>query len=729
MKCLVCSIARRIFWFAFIAKLFFAVVIVVAILAPRLSFSNESEPFTIVVIPDIQTQVWEPGPGSIWQLDYWGEDCDFTMPPNRIYDPPPYGCKTNYTEMIQWIVDNVDNENIKLVTQVGDIVQTLGSDLEWTRSEEALGQLDDAPNLAWSTSLGNHDFDEIITPGTCTSVNYIDKFGPARHSDKPWFGGSDIDNGGIGLNTYQRITSNGREYLHISLEMNAPNSALDWAQGIINENPGTPTIITTHEMLNEESKPPLKTSPYLDGDPYKGCWLEPRNSGKDIWDKLIDPNPQIFMTFNGHLHPERLFTQLNEEGLEVFHFQINYPGKDTPPWEPVLWTRLMRFDEELSEIRSELFSFDGSSPPDLALDPNNAFIHTHLPSEITLKMDWNVRFGNENAIQFQQGIDRGWGTYDDGVDTWIDGISDCNVAHPDGETLKVRGNYPPDACGDEGEREYQGLIAFYNIIGDGSGQIAPKALISKAILTLTTSEVTWAESKASQSLHRMLIPWEFDWSFQNNGWGGNGVQTNDLEASATADDVENFPYYYVDHPEETIFFQHKLYFDVTETVQAWANGELNYGWVIKQVPPVPFDTWELAANEHEKNKKWRPLLTIVLEPTLEIAIDIKPGSDPNCFNINGHGVIPVAILGGADLNVQDIVHDTLLFAGLEVRVRGNKGPLCHFEDTNSDSYLDLVCQFEDDTSNWAASDTSATLTGFLLNGKSIKGTDSICVVP
>ena len=29
---------------------------------------------------------------------------------------------------------------------------------------------------------------------------------------------------------------------------------------------------------------------------------------------------------------------------------------------------------------------------------------------------------------------------------------------------------------------------------------------------------------------------------------------------------------------------------------------------------------------------------------LPVRIDIKPGSDPNCFNNNGHGVIPVAIL-------------------------------------------------------------------------------------
>lgn len=114
---------------------------------------------------------------------------------------------------------------------------------------------------------------------------------------------------------------------------------------------------------------------------------------------------------------------------------------------------------------------------------------------------------------------------------------------------------------------------------------------------------------------------------------------------------------------------------------------------------------------------------------LEVAIDIKPGSDPNCFNINGHGVIPVAILGSADFDVQDIDPDSLLFGGLAVRVRGNKGPLCHVEYINNDSFPDLVCQFEDDASNWSAGVSTATLTGDLFEGTAIEGTDSICVVP
>jgi len=114
---------------------------------------------------------------------------------------------------------------------------------------------------------------------------------------------------------------------------------------------------------------------------------------------------------------------------------------------------------------------------------------------------------------------------------------------------------------------------------------------------------------------------------------------------------------------------------------------------------------------------------------LPVEIDIKPGSDPNCFNINGHGVIPVAILGSDDLEVYDIDPGTLLFSGLEVRMRGNKGPLCHVEDTNNDSFMDLVCQFDDDAENWSTGNAQATITGNLFDGSPIEGTDSICVVP
>jgi len=113
---------------------------------------------------------------------------------------------------------------------------------------------------------------------------------------------------------------------------------------------------------------------------------------------------------------------------------------------------------------------------------------------------------------------------------------------------------------------------------------------------------------------------------------------------------------------------------------------------------------------------------------VNVEIDIKPGSDPNCFNKNGHGVIPVAILGSDTFDVPYINQDSLSFGGLAVRVKGNNRRSCGLEDTNADGFDDLVCHFDDDASTWIAGGSTATLTGEL-DSTSFIGKDSICIVP
>jgi hypothetical protein len=114
---------------------------------------------------------------------------------------------------------------------------------------------------------------------------------------------------------------------------------------------------------------------------------------------------------------------------------------------------------------------------------------------------------------------------------------------------------------------------------------------------------------------------------------------------------------------------------------------------------------------------------------IDVDIDVKPGSDPNCFNLNGRGVIPVAVLGSDSFDVANIDQNALSFGGLDVRFRGKKGPLCSFEDVNLDGFHDLVCHFEDDPDSWEGGEDEATLTGVLMDGTQIKGTDAICLVP
>ena len=106
---------------------------------------------------------------------------------------------------------------------------------------------------------------------------------------------------------------------------------------------------------------------------------------------------------------------------------------------------------------------------------------------------------------------------------------------------------------------------------------------------------------------------------------------------------------------------------------------------------------------------------IVPSDVTNVAIDIKSGRDPVC-----NGVIPIAILGSDTLDVIQIDQTTLSFEGKGVRVRGNGALSCNIRDANKDGYDDLVCRYEDTT-------TEGTLTGELLDGTPIEGADTFCL--
>jgi hypothetical protein len=106
----------------------------------------------------------------------------------------------------------------------------------------------------------------------------------------------------------------------------------------------------------------------------------------------------------------------------------------------------------------------------------------------------------------------------------------------------------------------------------------------------------------------------------------------------------------------------------------------------------------------------------VFPEAIDVAIDIKPGSDDNSINTRNLSVVPVAVLG-------DEVFDVGLLDVTTLRFGPNGGAPAHdltnpvvyadhLQDVNGDGYLDLVCHFRTPDTGLNPSVTQACVTGY-----------------
>lgn len=128
----------------------------------------------------------------------------------------------------------------------------------------------------------------------------------------------------------------------------------------------------------------------------------------------------------------------------------------------------------------------------------------------------------------------------------------------------------------------------------------------------------------------------------------------------------------------------------------------------------------------------RPLSPAELKAwlTVTVTVDIKPGSFPNSINLGAAGVIPVAVLSTSTLDaVAEVDPATLVLAGASVRVHGRGARWqCDAADVNADDRPDLVCHFTNDLEA-TEGDSIAVLEGKTYSGRTIRGEDTIRIVP
>jgi hypothetical protein len=236
--------------------------------------------FTLVVIPDTQ--------------HYRGAGCKLTpRATGPVYNP-------HLQAQIDWILAHRETERIVFVTHVGDIVEKDRPE-EWAFAKTQLDRLRGV--LPFSLTVGNHD---MSSKGNARLFQQA--FPAASFRDDPWYLGCythdrpDQRVSTNNVNSAQRFSAGGLNLLHLSLECNAPDDVLAWADALLRRYPDDRAIITTHMDLGVVDKP--KTNEGFIHDPQgRMRWVKIHgqrgNSGEQMWDKLYRKHPHLFLVLSG----------------------------------------------------------------------------------------------------------------------------------------------------------------------------------------------------------------------------------------------------------------------------------------------------------------------------------------------------------------------------------------------------------------------------------------------
>ncbi|WP_430867338.1 LamG-like jellyroll fold domain-containing protein [Demequina aurantiaca] len=219
---------------------------------------------------------------------------------------PKYG--TNPFEVQnQWLVDNQDALNIPFVTHVGDVVDQQGVGAEWSAAAKAMQILTDG-GLQYSVVPGNHD---VASSGSrsseANSGNYLANFGTSKLQAQA--GSTLVGTFQNGLSSAYIFEAEGQQWMSLAIAWNASDDTFTWAQGILDQYPNTPTILTSHAILNIAQ----------DQESPASWWW-----GDLLWDSVIKSNDQIIMTVNGHFHGATQRTMTNDFGNPVYQVLTDY---------------------------------------------------------------------------------------------------------------------------------------------------------------------------------------------------------------------------------------------------------------------------------------------------------------------------------------------------------------------------------------------------------------------
>lgn len=195
----------------------------------------------------------------------------------------------------QWIADHVQDQRIKMVLGLGDIVDDGADPVQWQNADLAVRLLDGT--VPYMMAIGNHDY-ASAKPAARTSgaqgFNWF--FGPARYASTGWYKGSFP--AGSNENFYGVLNINGRDYLILVLEFSPRDSSLAWADGILKANQDKEAIIVTHAFTFTDNTRMSR----CDANSAASFGVGQDNDGEDVWWKLVRKYANVRMVLSGHVN-------------------------------------------------------------------------------------------------------------------------------------------------------------------------------------------------------------------------------------------------------------------------------------------------------------------------------------------------------------------------------------------------------------------------------------------
>lgn len=190
-----------------------------------------------------------------------------------------------------------------------------------------------------------------------------------------------------------------------------------------------------------------------------------------------------------------------------------------------------------------------------------------------------IQAATAGEVRFQQGVDG----YAGAVDTEIWEVSP-------NKALARNGQMTVDA--DNGGGQSHVLIKFHDIFGDKARQITKGARILQSRLIVLAFD-----PGNSVNLHRMCSPWDVSatWNSMVSGISADGNEATPFRDGLTFGNI--------------VMDKQSIIFDVTATVQAWSNGDPNYGWAFL---PTGGNGWDFYSSDWP-DAAFRPTLVVEFE--------------------------------------------------------------------------------------------------------------------